>query len=668
LNQPTSITGEGLIADSQPKRKMTSKYNPNANAFVPSQKSNTTPVSQSKQQKSNPNTSSHTNPPAAPSKNRRSSNKSRGQRPREVKTNNINNRQSNSNFDGQHIGDEFGLNLEDEVMSGHFKARGRRGQISINHLLDFSLPSRDLESDKLNRSVPVRRRRRRSDNDEKIHLRGEEFVNANYRFIVDYRHDYKGQTLDPNLVLSNSSILRVIVPKGNYCPICLTEEIVAPRMISCGHIFCHTCLLSFLDSEGVKKKEFQKYKECPLCSFSVKPEEIKPVLINETDERFEVPQIGQDVVLRLMAKPMDNILPIPFGLNLNHQKIGNMPWYSDTELYPYARIMKGGLKFIVNSYEEEKLAITKQYEEDKLLYNDDGKYVKKALEDIDLRLRLYREGFGDNYTEPNPLVTSMDNLSINKNVSGLSDSNCYFFYQTAFNSPTRFFLSSLDVKVLLNTYGSYANFPTTLLLKVDNISYGHMVTENTLKKYKYFGHLPLGTELAFIDVNWTNMLSPEVHKIFAKELNERRKKILTKMKKEDRAKRSFDVEQELKTLDFYKTENDGWGTYDFTSQENLPFDEEPLHPLGDEELSGEGNDENNSEQSKDSSGDYITTVWGTKVPKGEQVITEDDFTDDWNTEELIRKAKENEENKQGGKKKGRKKKLVVLTSSSNRGF
>lgn len=674
-----NLSSDGLTESQEqpakpPTRKMASKFNPNAITFVPSnsKQSTPTPLSQSKQQKSNPNISSHIAPPPAQSKVKRGSYSKNG-RPREVKG--FNSRKYSSGSEGTVIHDDFDLNIEDEVLTGQFKSRGRRGQISINHLLDFSLPSRDLEMDKVSRAAQVRRRRR-SDQDDKIHLRGEEFVNANYRFIVDYRHDYKGQTLDPNLVLENSSVLRVIVPKGNYCPICLTEDIVAPRMISCGHIFCHTCLLSFLESEGTKKKEFSlnKYKECPLCSFSVKPDEIKPVLINQADERFEIPQVGQDVILRLMAKPVDSILAIPFSLNLNHQKIGNIPWYSDTELYPYARIMKGGLKFLVHCYEADKAAITKQYEEDKLLYNDDGVYVRKALEEIDLHLKLYKEGFADNYDEPNPLVNSMDNLSINKNVSGLNDSNCYFFYQTAFNSSTRYFLSPLDVKVLLHTYGSYANFPSTLLLKVDNINYDHMVTENTLKKYKYFGHLPLGTELAFIDVNWKNMLSPEVFKVFAKELNERRKRILTKLKKEDRAKKSFDVQQELKTLDFYKTENDGWGTYDFVSQErNFGVNEEQsLHPLGDEEIADENINEGTggvtTEDDKEQTNEFLTTVWGTKIPKGSKVVTEDDYENDWEADELIRIAKEDKQGTQGSKRKGRKKNLVVLTSSSGRGY
>ncbi|CCH43548.1 RING finger protein [Wickerhamomyces ciferrii] len=647
-----------------------SKYNPNVSAFVPNkQVTPSSSSSQLKQQKLNSNLSSHSAPPPSNHVGQSHGNgtgKNKKNKSRESKVGGGNNRKFSSSSMESINYEDFDLNLEDQVMSGNFKPKGRRGQVSINHLLEFSLPSREENN---HNHTSIRKPRRRSNNDDKIHLKNDEFVNANYRFIVDYRNDYNGQILDPNLILSNNSILRVIVPRGNYCPICLTEDIIAPRMISCGHILCHVCLLSFLDSEPIQSKKQsipKKYKECPLCSEIIKPDNIKPVLINPTDERFEIPKIGQDVILKLMAKPKENILPLPFGLNLNHSKIGNIPWYSDTELYPFARIMKGGLKFIIDNYEQDKIGIINQYEEDKLLYNDDGKYVFRAIKEIDTMIESYRKGFNDNFNEPNPLVNSIDSLSINenKNVSKLNDLNCFFFYQTSFNSQTRFFLSSLDIKVLLNIYGSYDNFPSTLLLKIDNIKYGDQVSLNNLKKFKYFGHLPIGTELAFIEINWQNMLSPEIKSKFGKELNDRFKKNLNKFKKEDFNKRKVDVEQELKTIDFYKNENEGWGNYDFNSVENFATLDDESFPLGDEE------NELPTKENESTSKEFLTTVWGTKIPKNKS--NEDDNNDnidDFETEELIRLAKEeNNEKSNGSKKKGRKKKLLVLTSSSGRGY
>ncbi|KAH3683863.1 hypothetical protein WICPIJ_005162 [Wickerhamomyces pijperi] len=659
---------------------MSNKYNPNASSFVPNTKSLTNSSSSSQSlnsvvsQKNSNNMSSHNAPPPAitNTKSKNSGNKKRESKG-PAKPNTQNKPRTWFQDHQHHDVDKFDVNIEDEVIRGNFKARGRRGQISINHLLDFSLPSRDLQSAVLSQSsAPVRRRRRSSNNDDKIHLTGAAFINANYRFVVDYRHDYRGQTLDPNLGLDNLSILRVIVPKGHNCPICLTDEIVAPRMISCGHIFCNTCLLSFLDSETIKKKdEFKRFKDCPLCAESVKSDEILPVVINQTDERFETPQIGHDVIMKLMAKPIDNILPIPHSLNLNHSKIGSLPWYCDTELYPYSRLMKGGLKFLVNAFEEDKAAILKQYEEDLALYNDDGKYVNKAVREIDHDLASVKKSFNDDYNEPNELLNSINNLSISKNESGLNDGNCYFFYQTCFHSTTRYFLSSFDVKILMATYGSYSNFPTTLLLKVDNISYGHMVTEQTLKRYKYFNHLPMGTEFAFIEVDWTDLITPEVYQQFAKELAERKKKLLNKTKREDRDKKRFENEQELKAAEFYRNENNGWGYYDYATDHTIAIDDEESTPaLSGRPPTADANLDGAESTTTAPVVESVSTVWGTSIPKSQ--ITQDDYIDggdDWDADELIRQSRESLQSTGGGKKKKKgKKRLIVLSSTNGRGF
>lgn len=537
--------------------------------------------------------------------------------------------------------DDFDLDLQDQI-SGKFKTKARRGQSSINHLLDFGLPSKDLVSDMYNKPRSIRPRRR-SSNTERINLTGPEFINANYRFVVDETLDYKGQILDPNLTIPDIAILRVIVPKGHHCPICLSDEIIAPRMSSCGHIFCHSCLLSFFESEQIVKKGFAptRYKECPLCSNFVKPHEIKPVLFNKFDERFETPKIGQDIVMKLMARPMGSILPLPFGLNLNHKKFENIPYYSDSEIYPYARILKGGLKFAVDNYEREKLEILNQHEQDKLIYQDttlNDKFINKAIEEIDFQIKILKDNFKNNFDEPNlSLLSIKDDIELN-------DSNCYFFYQTAFNSTIKYFLSPLDTRILLRTYGAYCNFPSTLLLNVENINSSLMVTESILKKFKFMNHLPLGTELALLEINWSSIKLPnEVFQEFKKDLVERQKKVKNKLKREDIAKKNYENYQELKNIEFYQNESNN----NSFSHENLPVFYEDLAPA-----------ENNNDET-------ISTIWGTKIPTSKVITNEKELQEDIQFDEIIKKAKEENVTK---KTKGKKKKLVLLTSTARGGY
>lgn len=582
----------------------------------------------------------------------------------------------------------FGLNLDEEVLAGNVKIKGRRAQVSISHLLDFSLPQRDIA---LNSKPPATRRRRKSSqhHEEGVHLVGQEFINANFRFVVDARGDYTPQTMDPNMILDDRNILRVIVPGGHQCPICLSEEICAPRMISCGHIFCHTCLLRFLDSEPITKKEgfLRKLRDCPLCSLVLRPKETKFVLIDET-LNTDTPHIGREHDFKLIARNVDGILPIPYDLHVDRKELGDIPWYSDSILYPYARIMFGGLRFALDCLERDKQAIIQQDQLDKAIYGENNKYVQQALDEIDERFDLYEYAFHADLKEPNPLATSMeqDPASQNTNYPELNEANTYFFYQTCFNSSTKYFLSPLDVKVLIQAFGSFSNFPPRLSLKIESIRYGHTVNMTVLKRMKFLSHLPIGTEFAFVEIDWKNNIDPEVYHKFSKELNERRKKHASKVKREDHDKRRYEFEQDQKTKQFYMQENNGWGSYDFldskpghvdlglvtsmTSVANDATEAESSNDTGD--TRGGAPPESSSATSAENSSGYTTTVWGTKILKGSAIITESDYDDDpFNTEELLNalhnSAKNSDAPANNGKVVLKKKKKKVVLLSSNGG-
>ena len=97
----------------------------------------------------------------------------------------------------------------------------------------------------------------------------------------------------------------------------------------------------------------EKYRECPLCFSIIRKHELKPVLMNNVDERFEVPKVGDEVVMTLMARPMDQILALPKLLAFDSH-IRGFPDTKQFELLPYLRIFKGDSQYILEMYEEEK--------------------------------------------------------------------------------------------------------------------------------------------------------------------------------------------------------------------------------------------------------------------------------------------------------------------------
>ena len=470
--------------------------------------------------------------------------------------------------------------IEEELLNKSFKARGRRGEISINHLLNFQLP--ELEKSKYNDKRPKRQTKKKNEGYIHIDLSIEEFINVNYRFLIDEKFDYGAQESDPNIPIPEDKIIRVIAPKGQSCPICLCEEPVAPRMVSCGHIFCFSCLIHFFAVEqtiknpetGVVKKK--KYKDCPLCGNIIKQERIRPVIFDDEimgnlDASPGVPSLGSEHQLLLMCRPHGSALSLPVRLNVDPLKVGNFPNYSHRELAVYCHAMKCGSSVALDLLQKDLIAINSQYEIDKALYNEDKKYVDLAIDSINKHIisTISEEDVvssikeTDETTNVATISKELENLQVNEEEqrtdlkTKYDDKNAYFYYQTAFNSPIKFFLSPLDVKILLRAFESYANFPDTLQITVENLHYGTVVTEQLIRRYKYISHLPLGTEIAFIDVDWrnTNILSKEIQDEFSAELKQRRRTFFKRKSKEDNDKRAYQQKLEEEQMRFYQEES-----------------------------------------------------------------------------------------------------------------
>ncbi|EGV61607.1 hypothetical protein CANTEDRAFT_124496 [Yamadazyma tenuis ATCC 10573] len=573
-------------------------------------------------------------------------------------------------------------------MGKKVNGNNRQNQISLNHLIHYQ-PYKESDEYKSRHSKPKSRRLRSSRNSfndpsadrYKVPLRGMGFINLNYKFVVDYRGDYKSQEIDPNVPVSPENVIRIVVPTGNACPICLSDTPIAPRMItSCGHILCLKCLLSLLDTEipTNKKKQsaavVEKYNDCPLCSSIIRKNETKPALILDVDDRFETPKVGDDVIMSLMSRPHSRLFAVPRAIEEIHYQIKNFPSVdmTDPDLTPYSRLFKADLVYIFKMYNQEKEQILKTYAEEKELYNDDGKYSMLAIDEINKDIDRWVKWY--NQEESNPIKAE----SIVKN-DNIDSSNSFFYYETGFNARATFVLSPLDIKVLKSNYNNeYGNLPSVVIAKVENIQYEELTPENSLKKYKYLSHLPWGTSIGFLQCNWHNneYISNDTWELFKDDLVKRTKKSQRKFEKEDRAKKRAETEEERKAMLFYERENDPSKSSRFEEYHEL-YDEElfygsanfgSLSIIDNRELpllSSEGNEEEAVDSDESSVAAYETTVWGTKVKKSEN-STDPTSGDDWDAEEMIRKAKEEMERQEEvvGKKKNKKKKKLVLLSSN----
>ncbi|KAG2733357.1 hypothetical protein G9P44_004347 [Scheffersomyces stipitis] len=600
---------------------------------------------------------------------------------------------SNKNHDLQYARDSFSQQIENQIKQNKkFSGSNRKNQISINHLLDFQ-SYRD--SDEYHKNLKDDRRRgsnsgsrprgtalgsfgngNGTSSNYRVHLRGMTFINVNYKFVVDNRRHYHVQELDPNVPVDTSDIIRIIVPKGNACPICLTDEPVAPRMItSCGHIICLKCVLSLLESEvpNAKKKEssavVEKYRECPLCSSIVRKNELKPVLVNNIDENLETPKVNDEVALTLMARPQSRIFPLPKPLMNYFDTIDHFPWINqqNPDCNQYSRIFKGDLAYLMDMYEFEKSQIRANYEEEKLLYGEDDTYFKMAVTHIDQEIANWTSKLAEEVEEKRPTE------STKPVVLDVENSQSYFYYQTGFNSATAYVLSPLDMKVLKTSYNSsYTELPSSIIAKIENIKYEYLTPEASLTKYKYLSHLPLGTQIGFLECNWyhNEFISKQAWETFKEDLNKRSKNSSRKFKREEKNRRRAMNEEEIRTRNFYIRENTGRDVDDFSAADYATMGS--LSIVDNRELPVLTSDHHSSNNEHSSGGDseaeYETTIWGTKIRKAD-VSEQPSDEDDWDAEEMIRKAREEMERQEresgvSGKKKKKKKKLILLSSNS----
>lgn len=501
----------------------------------------------------------------------------------------------------------------------------------------------------------------------------------NYKFVVDYRKSYNTQQVDPNVPVDTEDILQILVPRGNACPICLSEDLVAPRMItSCGHILCLTCLLSLLESEvPVHKKQeskviVEKYKDCPLCGSIIRKHDVKPVQVENVEEQFDIPKIDDEVVLTLMTRKADLIVPLPRNLEPYGQAIDVFPWASqqDPNLAQYLRFFKGDLSYLVSIYEKEKEDILAAYEMDKELYQDDGKFVKLALKNIDEDISKWSLKFSEeNGHESHP-----------GHHDSPSSATTFYYYQTGFKSSTTYVLSPLDVKVLKSSYNQdYSQLPSSVIAKVENIRYEELTAETAITKYKYLSHLPQGTSIGFLECNWhrNEYITIETWDSFKGDLEKRTKQSQRKIKIEEKNRRRAINEEERRAREFIERENNGHPedlSYDaeswmhsasFGSLSISDHREMPLLASGTHKQSSVSNSGSSSENEKPTPA-MQRTVWGTQIPKSELQNVDDDSENDWDAEEMIRRAREEiEKNEAQGKPGKKKKKKIILLSSGS---
>ncbi|ORY00440.1 hypothetical protein BCR34DRAFT_592547, partial [Clohesyomyces aquaticus] len=291
----------------------------------------------------------------------------------------------------QHKGSKRFRQADEDAIAESLAMRpfnSRKGQTSITHLMNFSLPPRPQNYNP--HSHGYGRNHRRNPGwglGSGYHAVDKaRYVHANYRFIVDPRGDYRAQSVDADVHLDWNSVLQILVSsqsQDSSCPICLGTP-VAPRMAKCGHIFCLPCLIRYMHSEddGKAPEKRARSKKCPLCWDTIYISETRPVRWYFGQEG-PPPREGEDVVLRLVMRSAGSTLALPRDGAEALGKDDEIPWHYAAEVMDYARVIRGGEDYMLDQLSTETQELERQAQEDELMFGEDNvQWVRKAIRAI----------------------------------------------------------------------------------------------------------------------------------------------------------------------------------------------------------------------------------------------------------------------------------------------
>jgi hypothetical protein len=268
---------------------------------------------------------------------------------------------------------------------------GRRGQTSITHLMNFTLPPRpSLQQQQQQHQYHhfshnrYQRRNPAWGLGSGYHAVDKaRYLHANYRFIVKPDRTYSAQAADADVHLQWDAVMQVLASAETQlasCPICLSTP-VAPRIAKCGHIFCLPCLIRYMhstdDANPVPEKR-ARWKKCPICEDSIYISETRPVRWFTGQEASSL-QEGGDILLRLLIREPGNSLALPRDAGERFGLQEDIPWYHAAEVMDYARFMKGGQEYMKSQYDAEIEELHIQEKEDELMFGDDTTWTKKAV-------------------------------------------------------------------------------------------------------------------------------------------------------------------------------------------------------------------------------------------------------------------------------------------------
>lgn len=286
--------------------------------------------------------------------------------------------------------DDMSLNDTNPVSYG---APNKRGQISLNHLLNFSFPPRQ-------RSVSSTPRRHKAINYQPFNK--ERFVNANFRFLVNSMGDYSVYNFDPDLLLQWESIEQVVIttPTTPSCPICLQKP-TAARVTKCGHTYCLSCILHYLMLIDEKDRPNKKWRKCPICWDAVYAKDLKSVRFWSVRnigkiEDGEAAKGDEMITMRLIQRNANSTIALPRSSTwiLRDGTLSNFsaPWHFIPDALIFSKLMLASLEYMEKEYNRDLEDLQNMLQDVKNWNSDDEiPFIEMAIVNVKEHLEIFQK-------------------------------------------------------------------------------------------------------------------------------------------------------------------------------------------------------------------------------------------------------------------------------------
>lgn len=396
-------------------------------------------------------------------------------------------------------------------------------------------------------------------------------MNTQFRFAMVPTFHSVRHMADPDVPLPWQDIAQVLVPStsdacvrqnesggepaqaSTTCPICLSPP-TAPRMTRCGHVYCYACIMHYLavseNSKGTRGPA-RYTKRCPVCWDDIVARDLKAVHWIDAQNMADThtaaflagrraqgaPPLDEKdspgiLTLRLMERPQDSTVALPRSADGPINARGAAPCTLPDAL-AYARCVLASRDMICASLEADIASV-----EAEMASQNAAQLDELCLE----FLRVARTHLQEEWEHAKALPDLMRSDDEHRASSGMT----YFYYQAA--SGENVFVHPIDIKVLLSHFGAYSAFPDTLMVAVQHAEEG-TVDEALRKKCKYLAHLPMSTDVMFVEIDWARtsaVLGPIQGDIswksWSSTLAQRRQRHREKSAKEERARQRAEKE------------------------------------------------------------------------------------------------------------------------------